>query len=70
MLKLTITGQSTDQKYPVVELIAALEDAIDDLTQMTTPTEGDEPVAFSQTYPTDCGELTLTLEILEPEPIV
>lgn len=60
---LTIIGHSTDQQYPVVELIAALEDAIDDLTQMTTPTEGDQPQPFSQTYPTDCGELLVKLEI-------
>ena len=65
----TITGHSTDRQYPVVELIAALEDIIDDLTQMTTPTEGDQPVAFANAcYPTDCGELIVTLEVTEMEP--
>lgn len=68
MPKLTITGHSTDQQFPIVEFIAALEDLIDDLTQMTTPTEGDTPVPFSQAYPTDCGELIATLEITEMEP--
>lgn len=68
MLKLTIIGKTTDKKYPVVELIAALEDVIDDLTQMTSGVEHDDPRPFTQTYPTDCGELTATLEILmEPE---
>lgn len=64
MLKLVITGQTTDRQYPVVELIAALEDLVDDLTQMTGGVEHDDPHPFSQTYPTDCGELTATLEIL------
>lgn len=68
MLKLTLTGQTTDRKYPVIELIEALEDLVDDLTQMTNGVEHDDPRPFSQTYPTDCGELTATLEILmEPE---
>lgn len=68
MLKLTISGQSTDHKYPVVELIAALEDFIDDLTQMTNGVEHDDPRPFAQTYPTDCGEVNAMLEILmEPE---
>ena len=64
MLKLVITGQTTDRQSPVVELIAALEDLVDDLTQMTSGVEHDDPRPFSQTYPTDCGELTATLEIL------
>ena len=70
MLKLTITGQSADTQYLVAELLSALEDALDDLSLRFTHAleKDDTPENFTETYHTDFGELTLTLEILEQEP--
>lgn len=61
MLKLTITGQTTTRKYPVVELQQALEQILDDLDRFTVGGK-DTPEDFSKTYPTAHGQLTATLE--------
>lgn len=66
MLMITIIGHSTDAKYPVVELIDALEDVIDALAKMTTSLEADTPQPFTQVYSTTCGSLTVTLRNYHP----
>ena len=66
-LTLSITGHSNEPNYPLTELIAAIEEALDDLERFTTPLNGDLPEPFEETYHTDAGELTVKLTVPQQE---